>query len=81
MAADVLLTENDLEKELLRLYQEGARIGYRANRFYQLFMPHCQRYVGGIKAVEKVVSRGRSDGFQFALDKGRPDLLLEYVCP
>ena len=43
--AERAYNESDLEEELHRLYEEGARLGYRANRFYQLFTPKCKRYV------------------------------------
>jgi hypothetical protein len=44
------LDEQDLEAELLRIYEEGGKFGYWAKRFYQMFTPHCERYVGGVAA-------------------------------
>ena|SRR5436190_3419134 len=73
-------TESDLERKLLGLYEEGAKLGYRANRFYQLFRRHCKRYIGGIKAVQNAIrnnnKRGTA-GFEFARKEGRLDLSLE----
>jgi hypothetical protein len=40
-------------------------------------MPHCARYKGGIEAVRRVISRGKSSGFSFCVKIKRPDLLLE----
>jgi hypothetical protein len=72
-----LHNEGELEAELLRRYQEGAKLGHRAGRLYQLFMPHCKRYVGGVHAVQYVLRHGKTIGFTFSLKKDRPDLSIE----
>ena len=69
--------EGELEAELLRRYQEGAKLGHRAGRLYQLFMPHCKRYIGGIRAVQYVLRHRQAIGFTFSLKKDRPDLSIE----
>ena len=79
MATSHICNEPDLERELLRLYEEGKRIGYKAGRFYQMFMPHCPQYVGGIETVRRIVSKGRSAGFNFAVEHHRLDLLVEHL--
>jgi hypothetical protein len=38
-----LESESDLEALLLRLYRKWEVLGYRASRFYQMFMPHCKQ--------------------------------------
>lgn len=76
------VSEVDLESELLRLYQEGAALGYRASRFYQLFMPHCKHYIGGVKAVQHVLrnsSRTPTGGFQFIRKNARLDMAVENI--
>jgi len=72
--------QSDLEAELLRIYEEGGRLDppYWARRFYQLFMPHCVRYVGGVEAVRRMMaSGGLSYGLQLVKSRNRLDLSVE----
>jgi hypothetical protein len=72
--------EADLESELLRIYEEGGRLNppYWARRFYQLFTPSCQRYVGGVNAVRKMLDAGgQSSGLRTVIEQGRSDLAVE----
>ena len=72
--------QSDLEAELLRIYDEGGRLSppYWARRFYQLFMPHCARYVGGVEAVRRMVATGgQSYGIEVVKKHGRLDLAVE----
>ncbi|HUO30681.1 MAG TPA: hypothetical protein VMU80_15755 [Bryobacteraceae bacterium] len=73
--------QDDLEKELARLYYEGGRdLHYWANRFYQLFTPHCKRYKGGIAAVHSMLKRGsRAPGLEILKKANRLDLSLEQL--
>ena len=77
--AEEVRNESELERELLARWQEERNLGYQAGRFYQMFMPHCKHYVGGVEAVRRVISKGRTGGAVFVVEKGRPDLLLEHV--
>jgi hypothetical protein len=72
-----LETETDLEALLLRLYQKWRTLGYPANRFYQMFTPHCKQYRGGIAAIRNVVSKSGTGGFERLLEMGRLDLTVE----
>lgn len=72
-----LATEVDLEIELMRLHHDWETVGYRARRFYQMFMKHCKRYSGGIAAVRNVVSKSGTGGFDELVKRGRLDLTLE----
>ena len=56
--------------------QWGA-LGYWAKRFYQMFSPHCKKYVGGIAAARTVVTNGRTGGFAFLEERGGLDLSVE----
>ena len=70
--------ERDLEDELLRMYEEGGKLGYWARYFYQMFMPHCQKYIGGVAAVRRMLeSGGAASGLATVLDLGREDLAVE----
>jgi hypothetical protein len=69
--------EKELEEALLGLYREWADLGYRANRFYQMISPHCKRYVGGIGAVHRLLSKDSSGGFAFLKNLGKLDLSVE----
>jgi hypothetical protein len=70
--------ERDLESELLRIYEEGGKLGYWAKRFYQMFTPGCQRYVGGVAAVRKVLEAGgATSGLTAVVHLGRQDLAVE----
>jgi hypothetical protein len=44
---------------------------------YQLFMPHCKRYVGGVETVRRIIMKGPGAGFGSCIDIQRPDLLAE----
>jgi hypothetical protein len=72
-----LRTEADLEIELAQIYQKWEALGYRASRFYQMFMRHCKRYKGGIAAVRDVVSKSGTGGFEKLAKLDRLDLTLE----
>src|SRR5271169_6669144 len=72
-----LATESDLERKLLRLHHKWAALGYRASRFYQTFTKGCKRYKGGINAVQDVVLKSGTGGFERLDDMGRIDLTLE----
>jgi hypothetical protein len=71
--------QDDLERELYYLYREWFRLKFRAARFYKLFTPWCDGYVGGVEAVRRTISKGRTAGLRFVTSVGRPDLLLENV--
>jgi hypothetical protein len=70
-------SEADLEALLLRLYRKWETLGYRASRFYQMFMPHCKQYRGGIAAIRNVVSKSGTGGFEKLVEMGRLDLTVE----
>jgi hypothetical protein len=70
-------TEADLEALLLRLYRKWETLDYRASRFYQMFMPHCKRYRGGIAAIRNVASKSGTGGFERLVEMGRLDLTVE----
>ena len=72
-----LESEADLEGLLLRLYQKWEALGYRASRFYQMFMLDCKRYRGGIAAIRNVVSKSGTGGFEKLVGMGRLDLTVE----
>jgi hypothetical protein len=73
-----LQNETDLEAELFRLYREGVKLGYRGTRSYQMFMPHCKRYKGGVRAVKLLLElHKKQTGFKFARDHKRLDLSVE----
>ena len=72
-----LESEADLEAVLLRLYRKWETLGYRASRFYQMFMRHCKRYRGGIAAIRSVVSKPGTGGFERLVEMGRLDLTVE----
>ena len=72
-----LESETDLEALLLRLYRKWRTLGYPANRFYQMFMPSCKRYRGGIAAIRNVVSKSGTGGFDRLVEMGRLDLTVE----
>jgi|HubBroStandDraft_6_1064221.scaffolds.fasta_scaffold05170_4 hypothetical protein len=72
-----LESEADLEALLLRLYRKWEALGYRASRFYQMFMPHCKQYRGGIAAIRNVVSKSGTGGFEKLVEMGRLDLTVE----
>jgi len=72
-----LATEADLERELLRLYRKWATLGYPANRFYQTFTRGCKRYKGGVNAVQDVVLKHGTGGFERLREMSRIDLTLE----
>ena len=72
-----LFNETELEHELLRLYREGAALGYRATRFYQKFTSHCKRYIGGVAAVRDTIRKDQTGGFEFLEGQNRVDLSLE----
>jgi hypothetical protein len=75
-----LRNEHDLELELLRIYHECGRLGYWARRWYQMFMPHCARYVGGIETVRKTLATGgQSLGISTVRRLGRLDLTVEHI--
>jgi hypothetical protein len=72
--------ETDLESELRRIYEEGGKLKppYWAKRFYQWFTPGCDRYVGGVNAVRKVLEAGgQSSGLKTVIEQGRPGLAVE----
>jgi hypothetical protein len=70
--------ERALEGALLHLYEQWKSLGYRAGRLYQVFMPHCKRYKGGIAAVRSVIYRTDvTAGFAFLVAKKRTDLSIE----
>ncbi len=74
--------EKDLEAKLLSMYKAGGSLNppYWARYFYQLFTPGCQRYIGGIKAVCRVMcAGGDSYGMQVVKQHGRLDLAVETV--
>lgn len=74
------LDERDLENELLRLYEEGGKLGYWARYFYRLFMPSSDLYVGGIAAVRKMLEAGgAASGLAMVLEIERPDLAVETI--
>ena len=70
-------TETDLEIELLSLYRQWAKLGYRASRFYQTFMGHCKSYKGGIRAATDVLWKTGTGGFERLKELGRLDLTIE----
>jgi len=70
--------QTDLEQELFRLYKwSGTEFGWWPKRLYQKFMPHCKRYVGGIKAVQGAIYKNYTGGFDLVDKKGRLDASLE----
>jgi hypothetical protein len=71
-------TEQDLEKELFHLYEEGGRLGYWARYFYRMFMSHCDGYIGGVAAVRKMLEAGgAASGLEKVLHLKREDLAVE----
>jgi hypothetical protein len=71
--------EYDLEVELRRIYEECKTFNYYAMRFYQMITPGCQRYVGGVAAVRKLLDGGGTSGLLRLLDEDRLDLAVEHV--
>jgi len=73
------LNEHDLDVELLRIYEESGKFGYWPKRLYQMVVPHCERYIGGVAAVRKLleVSGGEASGLVRLLDENRLDLSIE----
>jgi hypothetical protein len=72
--------ETDLESKLREIYEEGGKLNppYWARRFYQLFTPECQRYVGGVNAVRKMLEAGGlSSGLRTVIEPDRSDLSVE----
>jgi hypothetical protein len=70
-------SESDLERELLARYRQWADLGYRASRFYQMFSPHCKRYVGGVAAVRLLLQKSGTPGFAFLKEKNKLKLSVE----
>jgi hypothetical protein len=66
-----------LESALLRSYEQWRDLGYRAARLYQVFMPHCKRYQGGVAAVRGVISKSGTAGLDFLKAHERTDLSIE----
>ena len=64
------------EAALRGRYHEWRKLGYPANRFYQLFSPHCKRYIGGVAAARSVLN-SETAGFAFLKKHGRLDLTVE----
>lgn len=76
LAADAL--EKELESELLNIYEQLGKLGYRANRFYQMFSPHCKNHIGGRATVKKLLAGEiPSQGFFEAKSRGRLDISVE----
>ena len=72
------LNEHDLDAELLRIYEECGKFGYWPRRFYQMIVPTCQRYIGGMAAVRKLLEvGGEASGLIRLLDEDRLDLSIE----
>jgi hypothetical protein len=72
------LSERDLEGELHRIYDECKKFGYQASRFYQMITPDCQKYLGGVAAVRKLLDAPTS-GLLRLIDEGRIDLAIEHL--
>ena len=65
--------EGELERALLNIYRELGEFGYWANRFYQMFSPHCKRYIGGVATVRRLLIWEPSTGFLKLCKMGRLD--------
>ena len=66
-----------LERALFGLYDAWWRqLGYRAERFRQMFVPGCKRYFGGIRAVQHVLMKKTSG---FGRLQGHPTLTVEHL--
>jgi len=72
------LTEQDLEVELHRIYEECKTFNYYAMRFYQMITPGCQKYLGGVAAVRKLLD-APTTGLLRLIDEGRLDLAVEHL--
>jgi hypothetical protein len=70
------LNEHDLEVELHRIYEECKKFNYQASRFYQMITPGCQKYLGGVAAVRKLLDAPTS-GLLSLIKEGRLDLAVE----
>jgi len=70
--------DQEIERELLRLYYEWQKIGYPANRIYQTFMPHCKRYKGGVAAIRDVILFN-TQGLARLREEKRLDLAVEQL--
>jgi len=69
--------EHALEEALYTLYLRWWHdLGYRAERFRQMIVPGCNRYVGGIRAVQHVLTK-KTGGFDRL--RGPPELTVEYL--
>jgi hypothetical protein len=69
--------EADLERALLFLGRQWELLGYRAEDFYQLFMPGGDSYKGGVAAVQAGLRDSEADGFEFLKDRGKLGLSVE----
>jgi hypothetical protein len=71
--------EADLERALLFLCRQWELLGYRAEDFYQLFMPGGDSYKGGVAAVQAGLRDSEADGFEFLKDRGKLGLSVEQL--
>ena len=69
MTEEHVYNESDLDRNLTGFIVKGGRLGYGARRVYQIFTPGCQRYVGGIKTVRRIVSHSPDTGFEFSVPR------------
>ena len=60
------------DQEMLRIYQEAAKFGYRPTRFLEMVNTS-----GGVATAQQLLRKGPSDGFTRLWAEGRLDLSVE----
>jgi hypothetical protein len=71
--------EADLERALLFLCRQWEVLGYRAEDFYQLFMPGSESYKGAVAAVQAGLQNSKADGFEFLKRRRKLGLSVEQL--
>ena len=72
-------TESDLEQAMLSSWTQTCRLRYRAARIYQMFMPHCKCYIGGIETAQHVIRNAPMAVDGFLMKHKRPELAVEAI--
>jgi hypothetical protein len=72
-------TETDLEAAILEFWKEERLLGFPAGYLYQMFIPGCENYIGGIKTLKKIIRNAPTAGFEFVKKHNRLDLALEHL--
>ena len=62
------------DQEMLRIYQEAAKFGYRPTRFLEMVNTS-----GGVATAQQLLRKGPSDGFTRLWEEGRLDLSVEAI--